>query len=190
MDTTSTTGQLITCTTDPATGVVLRCTRGASTDPGTCQDIDTDGDGEPHDVTAPRASQPGDRDGDGIPDDQDCDSRPGEDDCQDGTSACGDREDGVALPYAIKPQLASNARPVIDAFAVGGGQPVAITRVAMDTGSWRLTELAAGTAFLVTNGDCLHTGNLGIGHDRVVVTWTTADGETHSNHLDIGYCER
>src|SRR4051812_47529071 len=47
---TSTKGQLITCTTDPGTGVVLRCQPGGGDGSGsnTCTDVDEDGDGDPH----------------------------------------------------------------------------------------------------------------------------------------------
>src|SRR5215813_8460016 len=79
---TSTTGQMITCTTDPATGVVLRCVEGGgSGGSNECHDMDTDGDGEPHDVDSAqqKSDDPDDDDGDGIPNDEDCDSHPGED---------------------------------------------------------------------------------------------------------------
>lgn len=175
---TSTQGQLLTCTLDPATGVIERCAPGdTGSGSGTCHDIDEDGDGDPHDVvTRPHDGSADDEDGDGIPNADDCDSHPGED----------DDSEGDDLPYDIKPRLGTNTRPILDAF--GATQPASIEAVTMDIGTWRLAELSAGTAFLVTNGDCLHTGNRGIGRDRVIVTWTTADGTTHSDHLDIRYC--
>jgi hypothetical protein len=46
-------GQMISCTTDPGTGAILRCDPPGSDDgsgASTCEDIDEDGDGEPHDV--------------------------------------------------------------------------------------------------------------------------------------------
>ena len=184
-------GQLITCTTDPGTGVIERCEPGGGSGAGTCQDIDEDGDGEPHDngdddqpieATADRHGGDGDsdddddRDGDGIDDDHDCDERPGED---------ADREE---LPYDVRPQLGSTTRPIIDAFAERGGQLPEIVSITMAGSSWRLTELRAGTAFVVTKADCDHAGNRDTGRDRVVVTWKTASGSTASDHLDIRYC--
>lgn len=177
-------GQLITCTTDPGTGEVLRCEpgggSGSGSGSGTCQDVDEDGDGEPHDVDDDNPSagdnHDGDRDGDGVSDDHDCDERPGED---------GDRD---ALPYDVRPKLGSTTRPIIDAFAAQGAQPAAIVSVTMSGGTWRLTELKAGTAFVVTQADCDHAGNRDVGRDRVVVTWKNADQTQSSNHLDIRYC--
>ena len=67
--------------TDPSTGVVLQCASGSgSGGSDECHDIDTDGDGEPHDVD--HSDQVGtdsdDDDGDGIPNDQDfCEHAPG-----------------------------------------------------------------------------------------------------------------
>ncbi|HZJ61976.1 MAG TPA: hypothetical protein VFD36_00520, partial [Kofleriaceae bacterium] len=155
-------GQLITCTTDPGTGVIERCEPGggSGSGAGTCQDIDEDGDGEPHDngddnpveTSGNRDrggddGESGDRDGDGIDDDHDCDEHAGED---------ADREE---LPYDVRPQLGAMTRPVIDAFAARGGQLPEIVSITMAGGSWRLTELKAGTAFVVTKADCDHAGN-------------------------------
>ena len=188
-------GQLITCTTDPGTGVIERCEPGGGgsgsgngSGAGTCQDIDEDGDGEPHDTgdddpiessgnrdRGGEDGDDGDRDGDGIDDDHDCDEHAGED---------ADREE---LPYDVRPQLGATTRPIIDAFAARGGQLPEIVSVTMSGSSWRLTELKAGTAFVVTKADCDHAGNRDIGRDRVVVTWKTATG-TASDHLDIRYC--
>jgi hypothetical protein len=184
-------GQAITCSTDPTTGAVVRCEPGAGTGLGsgsaTCQDIDDDGDGEPHDEGEDDPSQSAsasetegedhDRDHDGIPDDRDCDQRPGEDGERDG------------LPYDVRPQLQATVRPVIDAFAAAGTQPAAILSVELDGGSWRLTELQAGTAFVVTQADCDHVGNRSVGRDRVIVTWRNADQSVRSDHLDIRYCQ-
>jgi len=192
-----TTGQAITCDTDPTTGTIVRCGAGAGSGSGTgsgsstCQDIDEDGDGEPHDQGDDRgvddpdhdrgddtgSHATGDRDGDGIPDDRDCDERPGEDGARDG------------LPYDVRPQLQATVRPIIDAFAEQGSQPAAIVSVAMDGSTWRLAELQAGTAFVVTQADCDHAGNRGTGRDRVIVTWQTADQVEHADHLDIRYCK-
>src|SRR5262245_42123220 len=80
-------GQLISCTTDPGTGVILRCEPGAGSGSNTCQDIDEDGVGEPHDADDERehggsftdGGSDDDRDGDGIDDDDDCDEHAGED---------------------------------------------------------------------------------------------------------------
>jgi len=80
-------------------------------------------------------------------------------------------------------------QPIVDAFAELGSQPAAIVSVAMEDSTWRLTELQAGTAFVVTQADCDHVGNSGIGRDRVIVTWQTADQVAHTDHLDIRYCK-
>lgn len=187
---TSTAGQLITCTTDPGTGVVLRCEPGGGSGSNTCQDVDEDGDGEPHDqgddadhtgtVSADRGGDDAgkDSDGDGIPDDRDCDQHAGEDGMR------------TALPYDVRPQLGATTRPVLDAFAERGGTAPQIVSVTMEGGTWRLTELQAGTAFTVTQADCDHAGNRDIGRDRVVVTWKNADQTQSTDHLDIRYCDR
>jgi hypothetical protein len=180
---TSTKGQLITCDTDPGTGVILRCAPGDGSGSNTCQDIDEDGDGKPNDDVIARSTNEtegtaDDDDGDGIPNDQDCDEHSG-----------GDHDGGVDLPYDVKPQLGATATPIHDAFAEKGAQPASIVSVTMDGGgTWRLTELQAGTAFVVTQDDCAHAGNRDVGRDRVIVTWTTADAASHSDHLDIRYC--
>lgn len=188
-DRTSTKGQLITCTTDPGTGVILRCEPGGGSGSGsnTCQDIDEDGDGDPHDQDdgdhehSAAADSGDDHDGDGISDQDDCDEHAGEDDDHDGTE--------LELPYDVRPQLGATTRPIIDAFAAGGGQPAQIVSVTMEGGTWRLAELQAGTAFVVTQADCDHAGNRDIGRDRVVVTWSNADQSQSSDHLDIRYCD-
>ncbi|HEX8109125.1 MAG TPA: hypothetical protein VF516_15435 [Kofleriaceae bacterium] len=190
---------MITCTTDPGTGAILRCEPGGGSGAGsgsgsgsnTCQDVDEDGDGEPHDqgddgdhtgtVSADHdgggdASK--DSDGDGISDDRDCDQRPGEDGMR------------TELPYDVRPQLGATTRPVLDAFAERGGTAPQIVSVTMDGGTWRLTELQAGTAFTVTQADCDHAGNRATGRDRVVVTWKNADQTQSTDHLDVRYCER
>jgi hypothetical protein len=179
---TSTTGQMITCTTDPSTGVVLRCVEGGG-DGGSneCHDIDTDDDGDPHDTDSGQALRDGDvddDDGDGIPNDDDCDNHPGEDD-----------NGGDALPYDIRPQKGATTSPIADAFLEKGSVVPTIDSVTMDGGSWRLAELQAGTAFVVGDDDCNHAGNRDVGRDRVVVTWTNADGTTGADHLDIRYCK-
>jgi len=94
---TSSTGQMISCT-DTGAGVtnchpIAAGTAGSGSD--TCEDVDEDGDGSPHDVgddsldsTQTGSSGSGttagsagdDDDGDGIPNDRDCDKRPGGDD--------------------------------------------------------------------------------------------------------------
>jgi hypothetical protein len=195
---TSTSGQLITCITDPGTGAVLRCEPGGGSGSGsgsgsnTCQDIDEDGDGEPHDQgdDGLHASATGtvgddgggdstkDSDGDGIPDDRDCDQHEGEDGMR------------TELPYDVRPKLGATTRPILDAFAERGGTPPTIVSVAMDGGTWRLTELQAGTAFTVTQADCDHAGNRATGRDRVLVTWANADQTQSSDHLDIRYCDQ
>ncbi len=179
-------GQSITCQTDPDTGVILSCEPGGEGEPGTCTDIDDDGDGEPHDEgMILRTPSTGDEDGDGISDEQDCDEQPGEDDCDD------DNDDGgVDLPYDVKPQLGATSTPIFDAFAEKGAQPAAVVSVTLDDGSWRLSELQSGTPFIVTPDDCSHRGNRDVGRDRVVVTWRNADGSMQSDHLDIRYCEQ
>ncbi|TMQ13522.1 MAG: hypothetical protein E6J90_28375 [Deltaproteobacteria bacterium] len=193
-DKTATKGQLITCTTDPGTGVILRCEPGGSgsgsgsgSGMNTCQDIDEDGDGNPHDeaddstshFAGPSASDgdSDDHDGDGIPDDRDCDEHPGEDGMEDG------------LPYDIRPKLGATVKPILDAFAERGGTVPEIVSVTMSGGTWRLTELQAGTAFVVTQADCDHAGNRSTGRDRVVVTWKNANQTQSSDHLDIRYCD-
>lgn len=188
---TSTAGQLITCTTDPGTGAVLRCEPGAGSGSNTCQDVDADGDGEPHDQgddndhTATASADHGgsddsgkDSDGDGIPDDRDCDQHAGEDGMR------------TALPYDVRPRLGAMTRPVLDAFADRGGTAPQIVSVTMEGDTWRLTELQAGTAFTVTQADCDHAGNRATGRDRVVVTWKNADQTQSADHLDIRYCNQ
>ena len=177
---TSSQGQMISCTTDPGTGVILRCAPGDNGGgQNTCKDIDEDGDGEPHDTNTVFASDdPNDDDGDGIPNDEDCDNHPGEDNDRDGE-----------LPYDVKPQLGSTATPILDAFAERGGTAPTIVSVTMDGGTWRLTELQNSTPFVVTNDDCTHDGNRDVGRDRVFVTWQTTTG-TATDHLDIRYCEQ
>lgn len=200
-------GQLIECATDPATGVVLRCRPAGSSTGGanTCVDVDEDGDGEPHDgagdagggatgglgLTGRAYSDGGgggddqdgdadDDDGDGVPNSEDCDHHPGEDD--DGDDSAAD------LPYDIELPLGQSTAPIADAFAEEGAQPAAI--VSVTGAAWRAAELSAGTAFVVTEADCAHAGNRDVGRDRVVVTWQDADGTTHSDHLDLRYCGR
>ncbi|HEY4178672.1 MAG TPA: hypothetical protein VGM90_17620 [Kofleriaceae bacterium] len=200
-DNLSTKDQLITCDTDPSTGVVLRCEPATGDDHGganQCQDVDTNGDGEPSDDgTAPGSvarhggSDDGsgsgddnehpngdDDDGDGIPNGEDCDTHPGEDD-----------HGGVDLPYDVRPGLGATTNPIFDAFAEKGAQPASIVSVTMDGSDWRLTEVTSGTAFVVTQADCDHAGNRGTGRDRIVVTWANADGSTDSDHLDLRYCQ-
>jgi hypothetical protein len=197
-------GQEITCTTDPGTGAIASCSPGGgSGGSNECHDIDEDGDGEPHDEAGSGSDDSGhhggsgsviapgggsddgsgsgsDSDGDGIPDGEDCDHHHGEDD-----------DAGDELPYDVRPALGSTAQPIQDAFAEkGGGQPAEIVSVTMEGGTWRLTELQAGTAFLVEQDDCDHTGNRDIGRDRVFVTWRdTAAAVTQTDHLDIRYCK-
>lgn len=188
---TSTAGQMITCSTDPATGAVLHCAPGSGSGANTCQDIDEDGDGEPHDQgddtdhTGTASADPGgsedsgkDSDGDGISDDRDCDRHAGEDDMR------------TELPYDVRPQLGATTRPVLDAFAERGKVAPEIVSVTMEGATWRLTELQAGTAFTVTQADCDHAGNLDKGRDRVLVTWKNADQSQSTDHLDIRYCDR
>jgi hypothetical protein len=196
----STTGQLITCATDPGTGVILTCEPSDGTpEPGHCTDVDEDGDGEPSDsadddgtVSLQLTGRPdgggGDDDGDGhdadddhdgVPDDEDCDHHPGEDH---------DGDDGdVDLPYDIRLAVGQTTTPIHDAFAAKGAQPASI--VSITGAAWRLTELQAGTPFTVTQADCTHAGNRDVGRDRVVVTWKNADNSTHSDHLDLRYCK-
>jgi hypothetical protein len=197
---TSSVGQEITCTIDP-NGVIGACAPGDGSGSNVCHDIDTDGDGDPHDVDDNNGSgggggdhfvapggggsddgsgHEGDSDGDGIPDDQDCDNHHGE-----------DNDASDELPYDVRPALGSTAEPIRDAFAEkGGGQPAEIVSVTMDGGSWRLTELQAGTPFLVSEDDCNHVGNRDVGRDRVIVTWRdTTAAATQVDHLDIRYCK-
>ena len=103
---TSTAGQRIMCSTDPGTGEILRCAPGGDgSGANTCEDIDEDGDGEPHDVgdddsghsSATDDDSGGDRDHDGVSDDHDCDEHAGED---------GDRD---GLPYDVRPKLGASA---------------------------------------------------------------------------------
>ncbi len=189
----SSTAQMITCSTDPGTGVILSCQPGDdSGDPNSCVDIDEDGDGEPHDEadddSGHHSSFDGggsddgsggdaDDDDDGIDDDRDCDGHPGED--HGGGS--------VDLPYDIRPALGATTSPIADAFAAKGAQPAQILSVTGAT--WRITELQAGTPFTVTADDCSHAGNRDVGRDRVVVSWKNTDGSVQADHLDIRYCK-
>ncbi len=197
----STKGQLIECTTDPGTGVILRCAPGDGAGGGgdTCTDVDEDGDGEPTDggggggdgpiigLTGPAPSDgddgdssgSGDEDQDGVPDDDDCDHHPGED--------LDDDDGDVDLPYDIKLEVGQTTTPIADAFAEKGAQPAAILSVTGAT--WRIDELRAGTSFTVTQADCDHAGNRDVGRDRVIVAWRNADGSTDADHLDLRYCE-
>ena len=190
-DPTSTAGQMLTCTTDPGTGVVLRCEPGNGSGANTCQDVDEDGDGEPHDqgddgdhtgtvdADHDRGDDSGkDSDDDGVPDDRDCDQHAGEDGMR------------TALPYDVRPQLGKTTSPILDAFAERGKTAPQIVSVTMEGGTWRLTELQAGTAFTVTQADCDHAGNRDRGRDRVFVTWKNADQSQSTDHLDIRYCDR
>ncbi len=190
-DQTGTAGSLITCSTDPGTGVILRCEPGDGGG-GACTDVDEDGDGDCHDDPAigERHDDGGsddnsgdDDDGDGVPDAEDCDERPGEDGDDHGGSG------QAELPYDVKPQLDATVTPILDAFAEEGVAPASIDSVTLDGGSWRLAELQAGTPFVVTPDDCNHAGNRDLGRDRVIVTWTNADGTSASDHLDLRYCE-
>lgn len=190
----SSTAQLITCATDPGTGVVMSCEPGD--DHGganTCIDIDEDGDGEPHDEgpddsghhsfdggsddDGGGSGSSDDDDDDGISDHDDCDDHPGEDH---GGGA-------VDLPYDVRPGLGATTAPIADAFAAKGAQPAAILSVTGAT--WRLAELQAGTPFAVTAADCSHAGNRDTGRDRVVVRWRNTDGSEQADHLDIRYCK-
>ena len=160
----------------------------------TCVDVDEDGDGEPEDgASTPsdglgftgRSNSDGDDgeadddDGDGVPDGEDCDHHPGEDDVGDDSQA--------DLPYDIELELGQTTTPVADAFAEKGTLPAAIVSVTGAT--WRQTELSAGTSFVVTDADCTHAGNREVGRDRVIVTWKDPDGSTHADHLDLRYCK-
>lgn len=105
---TSAVGQRISCTVT-GTGVtachpVDRATAGSGS--GTCEDVDEDGDGSPHDVgedhhdprtgrvtgTEHAGSATDDDDGDGIENERDCDKRHGGDD--DGSDHDGSDDDG------------------------------------------------------------------------------------------------
>lgn len=200
---TSATAQMITCSTDPGTGVITQCEPGSgSGGANECHDMDEDGDGDPHDVAGDNGSDGSDHHGggdnfvapdgsgvddgatdsdhDGIPDSEDCDTHPGE-----------DSNPNSELPYEIRPALGATTQPIRDAFAEQSGvQPASIDAVTMDGGTWRLAELRAGTAFLVTEDDCTHAGNRDIGRDRVIVTWRDmANAATQVDHLDIRYCK-
>jgi molecular chaperone DnaK (HSP70) len=96
----------------------------------------------------------------------------------------------TALPYDVRPQLGKTTNPVLDAFAERGGTAPQIVSVTMEGGTWRLTELQAGTAFTVTQADCDHAGNRATGRDRVFVTWKHANQTQSTDHLDIRYCDR
>jgi hypothetical protein len=205
---TSTKGQHITCETDPDSGVILSCEPGDG-DGGenTCEDIDEDGDGMPDDdddtdepddggggvgvLASTGDSDDHDEDGDGTCDgddaDDDNDGIDDEDDCDEGEGGDGDEGE---LPYDIKMDQGKTYTPIADAFAEKGGQPTAIVSVTFDGGgSWRATELAAGTSFTIGADDCNHAGNRDVGRDRVIVTWMNSDGTTESDHLDLRYCE-
>lgn len=181
-------GQLITCTTDPDSGVITRCEPGdGGGGSDSCQDIDEDGNGIPReaDDTDCDTDSDGDSDSDsdGIPDVEDCDEQPGEDECED--------EGEADLPYDVRPKLGDTTRPIVDAFAEeNSGPSPAILKITFDGGgSWRRAELEAGTAFVVTQADCDHSGNRDTGRDRVFITWRNANGSTSTDHLDIRYCD-
>jgi hypothetical protein len=215
---TSTKGQLITCDTDPDSGVILSCEPGEGDgDENECQDIDEDGDGTPDDdddgddddgddttdtdggggdgglglLSSPTEDDDHDEDGDGVCDgDDDDDDDDGIEDDDDCDEGEGGDSDESELPYDIKMQEGKTYTPVPDAFAEKGGQPAAILSVTFDGGgSWRATELENGTAFTVTAQDCAHLGNRDVGRDRVIVTWENSDGTTESDHLDLRYCD-
>ncbi len=187
----STTTQMITCSTDPDTGVILRCEPGSGDDDDggadTCVDVDEDGDGAPHDEagTVIYSGSAGDGDGDGVDDVDDCDTQPGEDDCD---PEDGDDSGESDLPYNIELALGASVTPIIDGFAQEGPQPAEILSITMDGGSWRLTELQTGVAFVVTDADCAHAGNRDVGRDRVVITWRNTNGETETDHATLRYC--
>lgn len=183
-----------------ASGVVCKLSNGLP--PGA---TDVDGDG----VADPVVCADPDEDEDGLVDETDdvstsidepimapvvppCtdDDSDSDGDDDDGTDD-GDEADEVDLPYDIKMALGETYTPIADAFAEKGAQPAAIVSVEMDGGGdgWRLGELQAGTAFVITQEDCDHEGNRDVGRDRVIVTWQTADGSTESDHLDLRYCE-
>lgn len=191
-DATAQKGQLISCSTDPSTGVVLSCHAGEDDGEHVCHDLDTNGDGEPQDtpddnptVVARHGDDDGDdhdmnddhgdHDHDGIPDDDDCDHHPGEDD------------GGDSLPYDVRPAKGSTTAPVADAFADAGFTPAEI--LSINGATWRIDELRAGAAFVVEQADCDHAGNRDTGRDRVVVQWRNDDGSVHADHLDIRYCK-
>jgi hypothetical protein len=215
---TSTKGQLITCETDPDSGVILSCQPGDDddddNDENECQDIDEDGDGTPDDdddddgdddtseptdgggggvgvLRSPTEDDDHDEDGDGVcdgdDDDDDDDGIDDDDDCDEGEGGDSDESE---LPYDVKMDEGKTYTPIADAFAEKGGQPAAIVSVTFDGGgSWRATELTAGTSFTITPQDCAHVGNRDVGRDRVIVTWENSDGTTESDHLDLRYCE-
>ncbi|HUS33358.1 MAG TPA: hypothetical protein VMZ53_32875 [Kofleriaceae bacterium] len=211
---TSTKGQLITCTTDPDSGVIQSCQPGGDDDDDddTCQDIDEDGDGDPSDddddsatsdddtIARTADSGPGgdssesddDEDDDGlsdcVDDDDDNDGIDDDDDCDEQEGEDGDESD---LPYDVRMAEGQSVTPISDAFAEKGAQPQAVISVEMDGGGagWRLAELAAGATFTVTAADCGHAGNRDVGRDRVIVTWRNASGAVESDHLDLRYCE-
>jgi hypothetical protein len=201
---TSTKGQLITCQTDPDSGVILSCEPGDGD--GSCQDIDEDGDGMPDDdeddgddddddgsvgvLSSPSETDEHDEDGDGTCDgddaDDDDDGINDDDDCDEEEGGDGDEAE---LPYDIKMQQGQMYAPILDAFAEEDGAAPQIVSVTFDGGgSWRATELTAGVSFTITADDCAHAGNRDVGRDRVIVTWQNSDGTTESDHLDLRYC--
>jgi hypothetical protein len=200
---TSTKGQLITCTTNPDSGVILSCEPGDDEDgddDNSCQDIDEDGDGAPQDddtgddtlARTADGEDSDDEDGDGV---ADCDDDDDDDDGIDDDEDCDEQEGGdgdeAELPYDVRMQEGESVTPIADAFAEKGSHPQAILSVEMDGGGtgWRLAELQAGATFTVSSTDCAHTGNRDIGRDRVIVTWRNASGAVESDHLDLRYCD-
>jgi hypothetical protein len=115
--------------------------------------------------------------------------RSGSDDGRDGDDEirqCHAPTAEAELPYDVRPALGSTFK-LDDAFLSDGPLPAAIISVTGAT--WRATELANDTAFIITQADCDHAGNRATGRDRVFVTWKNSDGTTRTDHLDIRYCK-
>lgn len=110
------------------------------------------------------------------------------------TSVCsGSKSLGVVqradLPYDAKLPAGWTYR-LSDSFLEKGAYPAAILDVQMEKGgTWRLAELKADTAFVVTQADCSHAGTRDVGRDRALVTWRNADGSTQTDHIDMRYCQ-
>jgi hypothetical protein len=147
----------------------------SSAPPGTCDEDGTSSDdgSSSEDSTGHGESGCGESEDDGTEDDDGSD----------------DGEDEVDLPYDVKPQVGEMFR-LSDAFLEKGALPAAIVSVEFDGGGdWRAAELQGDVAFEITQEDCDHEGNRDVGRDRVNITWTTANGDEETDHLDIRYCE-
>ena len=170
-------------TTAPSFLVVGSTELPAEAPPSSGPLADDDGDGWP-------TSHDDDRDDDGLCDDHDDDAPDGgtddDDDAPDGGTD-DDDDTRADLPYHVDPALGSSFA-LGDAFLEKGAAPARILSVQVE-GGWRAAELAAGERFTITEADCSHTGNKGVGRDRIFVAWENADGSRELDHFELRYCD-